>query len=295
MQSEDIIKAKQISIVDFLMSEFNVDFSKHLHKDNIVICNPARNEKNPSLSISVSKNLWKDHAEGVGGSIIDFVMCFYCKDFKEAVKYLLNSNLEAANNLFLSSPQSLSSDSDSSYSDYEILTIDDDIKYNLLKKYLRERKVLDVYKPYLKQIEYRFKNKKYFALGFENNLGGYELRNAIIKQSIGCKYIKTFKIKENALSAHISVFEGIFDFLSALVYFGKKRTSDALILNSVTQKKDAYDIIAKYQKVNLFLDNDESGKKLVSEIIYKYPDKNIVDYSYLYKNYKDFNDFLTCS
>jgi hypothetical protein len=54
-------------------------------------------------------------------------------------------------------------------------------------------------------------NKKYFAVGFENNSGGYKLRNKYFKGSSSPKDVTQIRFSG---AKGIAVFEGFFSFLS---------------------------------------------------------------------------------
>ena len=70
-----------------------------------------------------------------------------------------------------------------------------------------------------------------------------------------------------------------------------------MVLNSTALSKKAIELIGTqgYKKVLLFLDNDSSGDTKKQEFVYT-PDKVVVvDKSYMYKDYKDFNEYLKSS
>jgi hypothetical protein len=52
-----------------------------------------------------------------------------------------------------------------------------------LCRYLDDRKIpLDVAEKYCHEVEFELNGKQYFAIGFENKSGGFELRNEHFKQ-----------------------------------------------------------------------------------------------------------------
>ena len=60
----------------------------------------------------------------------------------------------------------------------------------------------------------------YQALAFANDAGGYEVRNARFKGSLGHKDITSLALPGSQRAA---VFEGVFDFLSVLAHYGRER------------------------------------------------------------------------
>jgi hypothetical protein len=84
-----------------------------------------------------------------------------------------------------------------------------DIEDKLLEAYLTSRAIpIDLARTYLKQITYRVGGRGYRALGFKNELGGYELRNATFKGTIGAKALTHLRPSKHAQpSLNVAVFE----------------------------------------------------------------------------------------
>lgn len=273
------IDAKKIQIVEYL----NVNLS-HVKKGEVWIKSPFNEkEETPSFKINVLKNIWYDHAQGVGGNIIDLVTKLNRCNMREALK-----KLEDKSHNFSFSPVAAAKKNEEEYKpEIEIKKIQD-IQNPALIKYLNERKITNelLISKYLKEIYYRQDKKHYFSIAFKNDLGAWETRNSYFKGCIGSKTITTIKGKDNT---KLSVFEGFMDFLSALTYFKKDEfEGDVIILNS-TALKHSLDSL-NYDKIFLFLDNDETGIKTKTYIFEKH--KNCVDCSSYYANQKDFNQLL---
>ena len=70
----------------------------------------------------------------------------------------------------------------------------------------------------------------------------------------------------------------------------KEQESSALILNSVSNLEKAIPLLAKYEKINSFLDNDTAGKDARNRLLrLNLPIENI---SERFSDFKDLNDFL---
>ena len=123
---------------------------------------------------------------------------------------------------------------------------------------------------------------------------GYEIRNPYFKGSIGKKDLIFLNgTQHNGLS----IFEGMFDFFSAVTYFGKTVVlkNDILILNSVVFEQQAIDFLKnhpEYNNLSLFLDNDAAGQLTAQNIKTAFPERIIEPSFALYLPHKDFNDFL---
>src|SRR6266545_2798601 len=114
----------------------------------------------------------------------------------------------------------------------KILTVKSLTSFPLLR-YLEKRKISrKIADQFCSEITYRLNDKKYYAIGFSNNSGGYELRNEYIKGSSSPKDI-TF-IDKGAKDP--AVFEGFFNFLSYLALYQNREKSirNFLILNSTS-------------------------------------------------------------
>ena len=129
---------------------------------------------------------------------------------------------------------------------------------------------------------------KYFAIGFPNDAGGYEVRNQYFKGSFAPKTISTLQLTD--LST-LLLFEGFFDFLSALEYY--KKTSfpaSVIVLNSTSNLEKALPVIKRYSRVSTFFDLDKSGRKAQRDV--ESANDKVTDYSAIYKGFKDFNEMI---
>jgi hypothetical protein len=137
--------------------------------------------------------------------------------------------------------------------------------------------------------------KRYFAISFKNDHGGFELRNEFFKGGSSPKGISTIQAYDQAgfpKSDTLNIFEGFFDFLSFVTYYNQvKLFKTAIVLNSLAFIDRLLPELKFYGKVNLFLDNDEAGKKATMKIKDVRPDA--INFSEkLYPGFKDFNGFL---
>ena len=140
-----------------------------------------------------------------------------------------------------------------------------------------------------RQVSYRVHGKPYFAIGFQNVSGGWELRSKLFKGCIPPKDISLVS-RQGMPTDTCDVFEGFFDFLSAAT-LGLTGGNDALVLNSVGNLERSFCYLDGYGKINCYLDNDEAGRKTFEALHTRYAEKT-VDCSRGYADSKDLNEHL---
>jgi hypothetical protein len=269
------------------------------------------NEEEPSFHLTPSRRGWKDFGNGErGGNILDFVMLYYS----------LGNNLSAALSklddimgpqpvLFTQgrpatprpaptparTPQSEPPAEARSRSDLKITKVQV-IAHPALIGYLNTRGITGQFaRQHLKEIHFTQHGKNYFALGFENDQGGYELRNPYYQGSTPPKDITSIELARIGFNEEsITVFEGFFDYLSALVTHTITAQTPAIVLNTAAMKERAKTAILKSRpaSVHLYLDHDDTGIALVKYFQQALPGLQVIDKSGLYDGYKDFNKML---
>ena len=236
-----------------------------------------REEKTPSLSVDFIKNTAFDFGTGKSYDSISIVQAVKKCSVSDALKYLeqFNFSFQKQNLKLENLPKG-----------YEIIDVKE-IQHPALIHYLKSRNVEDL-KKWVEEIHYRMNDKNYFGIGFKNDSGGYEIRNAYSKICLDKKDITSIKND----SKDVRIFEGFFDFLSfkKVENYLEKETSDYIILNSVSMIHKIKNEIGNYKNIELYFDNDEAGTRAV-EII-KNDLKNAEDCRVLYSDFKDLNDWL---
>lgn len=275
MKKENI---RQLSISDYLRNEgFNPIKEYHSYA---MYKSPFREEKAPSFKVDYKANLWYDFGSGEGGSIIDLVMRLKKYSYSETLEYLSN---------YMGNSQALPVPKHNGYSTKDKMKIIEvkPLQHSKLLSFLNERKIdLKLAKKYCKEVHYQIQDRKYFAIGFKNDVGGYELRNIRFKGCFPPKEITTFNHHTNT----VHLFEGFIDYLSMLTKQPLQASCSAVVLNSINNLDKAISFLSKHTKINTFLDNDKSGKQTVEKL--KKMNLPIIDYSKKYADYKDVNDYL---
>ena len=236
-----------------------------------------REEKTPSLSVDFSKNTAFDFGTGKSYDSISIVQTMKKCSVSDALKYLeqFNFSFQEQNLKLENLPKG-----------YEIIDVKK-IQHPALLDYLKNRYVEDQ-KKWVEEMHYRMNDKNHFGIGFKNDSGGYEIRNAYSKICLGKKDITSIKND----SKDVRVFEGFFDFLSfkKVENYLEKETSDYIILNSVSMIYKIKNLLENYKNIELYFDNDEAGTRAVEMI--KNDLKNAEDCRVLYSGFKDLNDWL---
>jgi hypothetical protein len=162
------------------------------------------------------------------------------------------------------------------------------IEHKMLKKYLQTRNIpVEVAKIYCKEIWYISNGKRFFSLGLQNHLGGWELRNLYFKTSTPPKSY-SYLNREND---QIIVLEGMFDLLSlAVINPVEVENADLLILNSLSFLSEVLEILTHYPTVTLYLDRDSAGIRATENVLRSC--SHCKDGSQLFKGHKDLSEKL---
>lgn len=240
---------------------------------------PFRQEMNASFSVDYDQNVWYDHGIGEGGSIIDLTARIENCTIGEAI-----SRLEQDNGLSMVDGRQVSTSSGR----IEIRSVGS-LEHPALVGYLRERNTdIAAARKYCQEVLYSIGNNDYFAIGFKNDAGGWELRNPNFKGSSTPKNITTIQNGSDT----VMVFEGFMDFLSYLsLKENPSPTIDTTVLNSVTNLTKSISFLQSHRTVHAFFDNDEAGRKALDKLRANVPSSEVVDQSVFYRNHKDLNDY----
>ena len=243
---------------------------------------PYRSDRTPSFCVNTEKNIWNDFGAGMGGDIFTLAgQMINSNDFMAQARYIgevTNNPVERS-----APPKYEPEPAVQQFTDVEVKPL----SHPALLRYLRERGIpLGIATANCVEIHYRLHDKQYFAVGFPNEDGGYEIRNKFFKGSISPKAVSLIR---NG-STMVNVYEGFVDFLSGLM-LGYGRTEDNLVLNSVANKGKAYRHLDGYETIKCWLDNDKAGQQCLEALQKRYGDK-VKDFSVVFRPCKDVNDFL---
>lgn len=242
-----------------------------------------REEKIPSLAVDFVKNKAFDFGNGKSYDVISIVQQIKKCSVSEALKCLSTLDFTVQNEIKYHETTGQTCN--------QILEIKE-IQHPALIQYLKFRKVYEQ-KHLVKEIHYELKGRKYFGIGFQNNSGGFEIRNTYAKICIGKKDVTLIGNEDNPQN-EIVIFEGFFDYLTYRnLDKSNSITCDFLILNSTAMLFKVEEKLKQYDKISLFLDNDSNGKSAKSKIQSQY--KNVEDCSLIYHEFKDLNEWFCCA
>lgn len=249
---------------------------------------PYREDRNASFKVDYQRNLWYDFGANEGGTMADLFMHMENCSFAEAA---IKLEKEYANKCLYSFSFHRDSISDQIASKTPTIIVRNilPITHPKLVTWVQERKIdLRLANKYCREIHYRNRSKDYFAVGFRNDKGGYELSSSShFKGCIPPKEITTIRNNHDSCL----VFEGFWDFLSYLTLQRiEKIRHDVAVLNSVANVQKAMDFLKSHEKIFTCLDNDEAGRKATELIKSACPSVN--DRSAQYAGFKDLNEFL---
>ena len=279
--SMDLDDIKQLSIVAYLAQ---AGFEAKLIKGvNYWYCSPLRSELSPSFKVNAERNQWYDFATGDHGDIIDLICALQHCSTAEAMRRLSAlKGVRLAPSFSFGGITPLRSRAPS----MELVSVQA-VKHPKLLLYLAERGLQPSdASPFLSEVYYRVSEKCFFALGFQNDAGGWELRNPYFKGCFAPKAITTIKGTD---SHKLQLFEGFMDFLSWRKLHPEVQ-DDSIILNSLTLLPKLIPTLHAYPIIESLLDNDEAGDRATKQLF----DAGlpVKDMRACYTPYKDVNEYL---
>jgi len=287
-------KIKQISIREYLAGLGIYPAKDHSHYG--MYHSPFREDHDASMKVDYSKNLWIDFGTGEGGTLIDLVVKMEHCSLHEAISKLEQkyNSIDASTDQRKNAPSvnfsfhraKTDPDMKSAEPSITILKVQP-ISNPALIDYLDERQInLSIARTHCCEVHYSVNDKAYYAVGFQNDKGGYELRSKYFK---GCTSKDITSVKRN--KNHCLFFEGFMDYLSFLTIQKQQNAPiDVIVLNSLSNLGKVKSTLTAYKGIFTFFDNDQAGKRAVQELQAAY--NTINDLSYCYSGYKDLNDYL---
>lgn len=286
--------AKQIPIAQILQ-QLNIQPRK-TSPGKLLYLSPIRPEKTPSFWVYQKPNRWHDYGIGEGGDPVDLA-CAYLKFIKE--DHTVSDGLRWLGSMmgghFKFAPVYPDGPEQKEEPSLALRTVQP-IKHTALFYYLQKRGIPQTLASHaLKEVYVRNQRtgKSFYALGFANEEGGYELRNPFFKGSLGAKAISFIRGCQTAPHT-IHIFEGMFDYLSAVTRSKDGLKGDAIILNSLSCLKQLQPYIHNYgyRIACTWLDNDPAGDKatgILAEFFKTQADLTHLPMNRVYAPHKDVN------
>lgn len=285
----NIQEAKAIRLADYLQSLGYLPVKQQ--GSSLWYKSPLREESEPSFKVNTGLNQWFDFGLGKGGNILALARELYQDDY---IPSLLDKIAGQTPHI---RPTSFSFRQQPSEPSFQQLKVRELARPALLR-YLQERgSDTDIAKSECKELHFTHNGKPYFAIGFGNVAGGYEIRNSFFKGCIAPKNITHIRQTEQQPET-CYLFEGFMDYLAFLTIRKLKQPQspdvkgqDYMVLNSVSNLNKAIEHLSHYERIHCFFDNDQAENKacLESQRTFSY---RVRDASIHYSGYKDLNDFL---
>ena len=274
----NIDEIKKISLVEFL-NQLGYQPTGRDSK-GLWFYAPYRSERKPSFHVNPNRQVWFDFGTGAGGDIFSLAGEMSGEtDFLKQADYIAEKMRLPVAKPYKPTPFV----EEPTFENVKVSRLTSPA----LLKYLADRGIpKDIVQRYCVQVDYELHGKQYYAIGFENNAHGYELRNSFFKGSYPPKHI-THIANGNP---RCNVFEGFIDFLSA-ERLGFNDGMDSVVLNSVSNVAKAITPLTDYTVIQCYLDNDAAGRAALARLRREFGDR-VMDKSALYPDNKDLNDYL---
>lgn len=254
---------------------------------------PWREDKNPSLTVTLDGKGWHDLSDGSHGNLIGMVQrCLNTTDLSRVC-----AAFGTVTPFSFHQPRIFDKgkEKDNGFAFCDIVPLQNRVLY----AYLGARCInTTIAKRFLKEAHYGFEIREdgryLFALAYANDLGGYELRGAPNKGNPdgykGGTAPKGITTHFGIANAPTVVFEGFMDMLSFATLCGEVK-HNYVVLNSVVNVDAGIEVLRSISKVLLCLDNDEGGEKATRQILDALP--SAVDIRSRFSPAKDVNEYLS--
>lgn len=286
------LKASEIkenySLVD-LLTQLGYEPVKRIRNEQLYLSMLRDSDTTPSFSVNDKQGTWFDFGDGKGGNIIDFGLQYWKGlPFPEVLEKIVltcgGSVPVIAPPVYKRKPMA------EKEPNYEILDIKNLGSNAAILNYLESRGVGQVAEGRLKEIYYYVedqdkKRNKFFAAGWQNEQGAWEIRNLNFKGCLGHKAISFIPNSEKKLA----VFEGFFNYLSWLTE-NPFAADSVLVLNSISLLQAGILKAQDFRDISLFLDNDPSGRQATLDFTSALPWAK--DRAGIYTGYNDYNDLI---
>lgn len=278
----EIEQLRQVPLVDLLT---RLGFAPAYRRgQDVWYRSPLREERTASFKVNTDRNVWFDFGLGKGGDIFHLAgELTGSTDFSRQVDFLSGQSEHLP---LAPRPRSARQPSASCFEQVKVAGL----PHPALKDYLEKRAIPPfLAQTHCREISYSIRGKRYFAIGFANRSGGYEVRNPGFKGCISPKDLSLVPLSDHKQDK-CCVFEGVMDFLSALV-LGLAGKEDCLVLNSVSNLERSYALLDSYREIRCYLDRDAAGQSALNKLLQRYGSR-LSDGSGVYEGSKDLNEHL---
>ncbi|MBS1526120.1 MAG: toprim domain-containing protein [Bacteroidetes bacterium] len=276
-----------VSIVDLLARLGYKPFKKS-GTEHIYLSMLRDSDTTPSFSVNDKLGCWYDHGEGKGGNVIDFGLRYWRgATFQEVLEKITHTmDFHVAEVVAGDKPKRKRLAVKQPH--YQVLEIKELGNNAAITAYLQSRRIWPEAQGRLKEIYYYVedeqKNRKnFFAAGWQNELGAWEVRNIHFKGCIGHKAISFIpRDPEN-----LAVFEGFLNYLS-WISENPLSNESVMILNSLSLIQSGISKAKDFKQITLWFDLDEKGREATNTFCQAI--SHARDCSLVYFGYNDYNE-----
>lgn len=280
----NIAGAKAVPLEDILKKYGHAPVSRK--GADLWYLSPFRAETAASFVVSTRKNVWYDHGEGQGGTVIDLVSRLAGEPNVGRVLGIVAGLVGG----IVATAKPMTGNATPNESDGATVVSAADVTHPALIRYLGTRGIrIDAVSRYLREVRYEAHGRAYFGLGFRNDSGGYEIRSERFK---GCVGKKDITVLPGEPSGVLNLFEGFMDFLSWPLVAGTNGIEGTtVVLNSVALLERAMPLIGatEHPEIRCFFDTDAAGRKAIARLREAFPTATIADMSAHYRDSQDVN------
>ncbi|SDF70259.1 Toprim-like [Mucilaginibacter pineti] len=279
---------EQVSLVD-LLSRLGHEPVRRTGKELLYLSMLRESDTKPSFAVNEVLNVWFDHGSGKGGNIVDFGVAYWPMTSFIDVLHKIQSTVKqeiVPNHIRENARQRMPV----KIPHYEIEDVKDMGNNAAIAWYIKDRGIGQIGQDKLKEVYYYVEDQKklrkhFFAAGWQNELGGWEVRNRYFKGCLGHKAHTV--IQGNA--EKLVVFEGYLDYLSWMTE-NEESNASILVLNTLSLLEAGIRRAKAYPEIDLYFDRDKSGHK--ASLTFQASIPYAQDRSAIYDGFKDYNDRL---
>ncbi|PWS32654.1 toprim domain-containing protein [Pedobacter paludis] len=256
-----------------------------------------REERTASLCVNEGLSVWFDHggpnASGIrGGNLIDLAISYWHPisyvDALYKIKKVMGNNVQLSDEismknqerkrLFIKLPN------------YKIEAIKPLGTNTAITSYLQNRGIWGMADGHIHELYYFVRDdkgvqKNFFAAGWQNENGGWEVRNKYFQGCLGHKGLSFIEGNEDELV----IFEGYMDYLS-WKYENEDCSPSVVVLNSLSLLPAGINRARKFEYIEAYFDRDKAGLKATLDFKEALPMAK--DCSGIYSGFKDYNEKL---
>lgn len=279
---------QQVSLVG-LLARLGFQPKKTSGKEAMYLSMLRPSDTSPSLAVNDQLGVWYDHGSGKGGTVIDFAKEYWSNlAFPEV--------LEKIQTVYFSSPLPEAKPLPKrkrlavKLPNYKVEELKPLGNNQVITDYLISRAIWGVENDLLSEVYYYVEDEKklkkhFFAVGWMNEFGGWEVRNKHFKDCLGKKSLTILNRDKKSLV----VFEGYMNYLSWRSEH-KESNSSVIVLNSLNNLGPAKKIALTFSSVLLYFDRDQAGR--AATVDFKIAVPQAADASGAYLGYNDYNELL---